>query len=377
MGKMLMLLVVGVGIVFGLAGLQLQQSNVRSLDNASTAFERSQAHDLAMSGFELAVMELAKDSNWSAGYAMTGVAAGQLRVDVAPTRSRYPNGPDEGINAARLITASGQVNGQMVTVRSVVQIPNTESVPPAMRYALMSDKTLSLSGSTSVQDDGNPAWNANVHTNQNMDVQGNNKVEGYGTYSGAMNSTPEKNADETFDPNVPDGGPVHFQRAPIPLPVIDPTKFKDLATRTSYSSVTLSGNTHLGTKEAPEIWYIKGDLTLSGTIEGYGVFIVEGNITLKGNTQILAKDPSGNNLGLYTTGNVDCVGNVHIEAQILANGSFTSTGSVSLVGSATVKGDIDINGNVDVRYRPVTTDLTKQFWPGEVLRPQVLSMYEQ
>jgi hypothetical protein len=377
MGKMLMILVVGMGTVFGMAGLQLQRSNLRTIDNASTAYERTQARDLAMSGFELAVMELAKDSNWNNGYALNNIAAGALRVTVEETGSRYPNGPDEGLTAARMITAVGRVNGQTATVQSVVQIPSTDVVPPAMRYALMSDKTLELTGSTSVTDDGNPAWNADIHTNENMVIKGNNTVTGYGTYSGVMNSTPAHRANSTFSPNVPTGGPVHYKRPPVAIPDIDPTKFSHLATRTSYSNVSLAGNTKLGSKDAPEIWYIKGNLTLSGTIEGYGVFIVEGNITLKGNTKIHTIDPSGNNLGLYTTGNVNTMGNVHVEAQVLAQGSFNSNGNVTLVGSATVKGDIDIKGNVKIRYRPVTTDLTKQFWPGEAERPRVLSMYEQ
>jgi len=265
------------------------------------------------------------------------------------------------------------VNGQTSTVQTIITIPKKESVPPAMRYAVLAGAELQLVGNVGVYDDNNPKINANIHTNTNLQLTGNNTVQGYGTY--AKEATVKKPS--SFQPTVPNGGALYYQSGVVDLPSFDPAQYKSIATDVYPSGLKLSGNTTLGTKEKPKIIYVKGSLQLSGNITGYAAFIIEGNVKINGNVSITTIDPTSNNLGIYCSGDVDMNGNVKvIGAQIMTKGNIHFGGNNKIYGNCIAGGEIAFNGNVDIYYRAPNTDLTKQFWPGEPGRPIIISYLE-
>jgi hypothetical protein len=373
---MLLLLVVGMGLIGSYSALQLNRSNLNANDNAIEDYEINQARNFARGGVEYAISKLAQDSTWSAGYKAASQSNGDLSVSIERTQAMFPDGPNANLTNARLVTSTATFLGRSYTVRSVIQITSSESIPPALRYALLTNGNLELTGNLNVHDDNNTSWNADIHTNSAMVLKGNNTVTGYGTYFSGIESSPSKNADNTFKPNVSMGGPVHHTAPKVPLPEIDPTKWAALATRIFTGNQTLSGNMTLGTKENPEIWYFPGDVHMSGTITGYGVFLVKGNLFMTGNCSLTTMDPSGNSLGIVVGGDTEVHGNVSVAANILTKGNYLSTGNCTVTGSIVAGGESDMRGNVEIRYRPPLAKLTSKIWAGAPKRPAIVSYYE-
>ena len=378
MGKMMIYLVVGMGIIGSFSLLQLNQSNLNARDNASDNYEIAQARNLAIGGLEYAIMQLAVDSSWSTGFAPNSVSKGTLRVNVQKTNARYPGGPaDADVESGRLVTAVATVLNETVTIRAVVDLRTLETTPPALDYAMMSEDNFTLTGNLIIEDYNNPSLNADIHTNKLMEVTGtSNLVEGHGTFTGSIESTPIDNADNVFKPNVDNGMPPYYESPRVELPEIDPSLWAGLATRSFFSNTKMSGGAILGTKENPEIVYVEGNLELTGNVEGYGVFLVTGDLILKGNTTVTALDPSGHNLAIIVGGKVRTLGDVDVTANILSQGDFIGSGNVTVTGSIASNGEINVNGDVNVKYHPAMTPITSKIWVGDPQRPLVLSRYE-
>ncbi len=375
MGRMLIYLVVGMGIIASYATLQLNRSNLNANENAAENYEITQARNLAKSGVEYAISRLAEDTTWSAGYTSNNISFGTLTVDIQRTKAMYPGGADMNLANARLIRAVGTVASQQISIQAVVEIPTTDSWPPGLGYGILSDKDFELGGNVLVRDHFNPAWNASIHTNQDLDFHGSNTVTGYGTYSGNVLGS-AADAIATFTPNVDKGGDVVHLSPPVDIPDIDPSKWESIATRKFYSNQKFSGTTTLGTKENPEIWYIHGDLSITGQVEGYGVFLVTGDLKITGNTEVTALDPSGNNLGIIVAGDVKAAGTTAITATILSGGTFDALGTSTIIGSVIAKGAIKFGGTPNIYYRPMLTELSKKIWEPEPMRPRIVSYYE-
>lgn len=378
MGKMLLFIIVGMGALFALANINISQSKMRMVNNAIEQYEKTQAKNIASSGINIAMMNIAKDSTWS-GISSLGMAGGSgtLKIVVTNTQSLYPNGPAMGQNNKQ-IASIGNVNGQKDTVWAVVNIPTTESVPQFMTMGILSENSMTLNGGINIRDDNNASWNSNLHTNGTLTINGNNLVEGFGSYSVSYESNPAKRINSTFVPNVnPNGLPVHSKIPKVVIPDFNPDDYLGIADEITTGNLTISGSKTLGTKSEPKIWYVSGNLTLSGNITGYGCFIVKGSITLNGNVDITSVDPSGNNLGLYAKGPVTLNGNVTARAQILSSSNITMNGNCKLYGLATSKANFVMNGNINIYYRPSLSTMTAPFWTaGTPLHPRVVSYYD-
>lgn len=378
MGKMLLFIIVGLGALFALANINISQSKMRMVNNAVEQYEKTQAKNIASSGINLALMEISKDTNWTGvnGVQMAN-GSGNLKIVVSKTQSVYYKGPAMGQNN-RQVASIGNVNGQVDTIFAVLNIPSTPGVPNFLGYGLLSETSMTLNGGINVRDDNNASWNANLHTNGSLTINGNNLVEGFGSYSVSYTSNPAKRINTTFVPNVnPNSLPVHSKIPKVNIPDFNPDDYLTIANEITSGNLTISGNNSLGTKENPKIWYVSGNLTLSGDITGYGCFVVKGSITLNGNVNITSVDPSGNNLGLYAKGPVTMNGNVTAKAQILSSSSITMNGNCKLYGLATAKGGFTMNGNINVYYRPALNQLTAPFWTsGKPGYPRIVSYYD-
>lgn len=381
MGKMLLLFVVGMGFVISMTSLNINRSNSDTFANAVTEYDEIQARLYAESALEIAIKELSLNSNYSGNQSIT-FNNGYGSITIQNSTSNLPDRASAGLTTVKQINVVGRVNNKSITMKSIIQMPNVTANPPRfLQYAVATGQNLSLNGNVSIHAD-NSNVNANIHTNSNFQMNGVNSIAGFLTHTGTAHSNPASRLNTNITPNVnPDGLSSHSQTAQIAIPDFNPDDYLAQATTVYNNNVTLSGNRSLGTKDNPQIIYVGGDLTLSGSITGYGVLIVKGNININGNVSITAQDPTGNNLGLYTKGNINMSGNVTVKAQIYAQQNVNFNGNVKVYGSVTTKGVVNFNGNVNVYYRPATTELTTPFWEGEggnntAARPEMISCYE-
>lgn len=379
MGRMLLFLVIGMSALFAVANLNMTYSDARLINNSIEQYERLQAKNIASSGVQYAISQLGQDTTWTS-IQQLAMGDGSLNVLVASTTSQYPNGPAMGLSGMREVTSIGNVNGVTDTIMAVVQLASAASVPPFLSYAVASESDLLLQGAFSVVDDGNPNWNANIHTNGNLLVQGSGySVEGFGTYVGSMqkdhgHGTPANN----FVPNVnPSGLATAYQTSNVTIPTFNPDDYIGIATQTYSGNQVKSGIINLGTAENPEIIYIDGDLDFHGTTIGYGVFIVTGTIYFHGNSSVSSSDPTGSNLAFYSQGGIDIHGSTTVYGQMFSEGAVVSHGNFDLYGSIASQSTMDLVGGGVIHYRPANADLTNQFWnTTTVQRPVVVSYYD-
>lgn len=384
MGKMLLIVVMGAGIIFSVVSLTINKSNTSMVSNAAQEYESVMAKNYASSGIEFALKNLSDDTTWS-GVNSKSLANGTFKITVVNTNAKYFNGPAAGVVKGRLITSIGTYSTSIDTIRAVLQLPTgtgSSVPPPFLDYAVCTGNNLSMNGNVLITDHNNNNWNSNIHTNANFSMNGNNTINGFLTYFGSAHSNPASKMNSAISPNVnPNGDPTYSQIPKIDIPNYDPDDYKSIATTIYNTNVNLSGNRVLGSKASPEIIYVNGDLDLSGNISGYGMFLVKGNVIINGNVTVSSVDPNGNNLGLYVKGDINANGNVKLYAQIYSNSNANLNGNIKIYGGITTKGTVNFNGNVSVYYRPTTTELTEPIWPqtggSSAARPTIISYFER
>jgi hypothetical protein len=386
MGRMLLILVLGGGMLFSVANLNINTSNVAMATNAYVEYQTAQAKDYARSGVEIGIKNLSIDTTYT-GTTSKQLMGGTVTITVQNTTSQFYNGPNMSLSSARLITAVSQVGSQVDTVRTVIQLPTSSSnpiVPPFLNYAVATGGSITMNGNVTIRDDDNSQWNANIHTNNNFQMNGNNTITGFLTYVGSALSNPSSRLNTNIVPNQnPNNLVSHSQGPAVTIPQFNPDTYKNEAGLTYQSNATLEGNITLGSKTNPEIIYVNGDLNLNGntTLTGYGIFIVKGNILVNGNVTIKEQDENGSNVGLYCTGDLNANGNVSISAQILTGGNANLNGNVKVYGNITSAGVVNFNGNNTIYYKPANAALTQPFWPqnnnsATTTRPSIISYYE-
>ncbi len=255
------------------------------------------------------------------------------------------------------------------------QLP--DDPPKFLQYAVATDSDVEFKGNVdvSISGDAGVNLNANVHTNGNLNVSGNSvDIGGFGSYSGVADGNHLANS---FSPNYnPTSLPTYYQSDPVPIPDFGDVDYLsavdaygDPMVDQSTTGVTeLSGSYNFGgTRENPYVWYISGDLTITGntTVDGYVHFVVDGNVQLNGDLTVGDSGYSGgteSSIGLTTSGNFSISGNQTIEAQVFAGGDVaTGKGTPTLRGSIAAAGIVTFAGTPNILYRPASAGLT-QFW---------------
>jgi len=368
MGKSILLVIVGFMLLFAIMSVNLGKTNVGSTKNMVDRYSDEVVRNIANSGMQYARNQLAL--NWRTWRGVTGMqfANGSFDVSVADTIIVS--------DSLKNIVCTATFMGKNYSVRAVLRQRNG-GVPPAMTYAVLSGGGLELEGNILIQDDNNPNLNANVHTNDELEIHGNSVlVKGFGSYVTHAEASPPDALTSTFQPNVnPDGLPVVSQKSLVDVPHFRADDYLSLADTIVSGNLTLSGNISLGTRENPKIWYIGGKLRISGNVSGYGAFIVKGEIEVNGNVTINAP-PGESTLGLYSESEVEIDGNVTVAAQILANEGVEMQGNSKLYGNIVSGGEVELEGNVNIYYRPASSALTQPFWSIPDKRPIVDSYFE-
>lgn len=245
-----------------------------------------------------------------------------------------------------------------------------ERVPPYLRYAVFSGDDLRFTALPRVLS-ADPAINADVHTNGDLDLGlslgatlGGRVADGFGTYRGDLHSVPVLSdpADAFRPPANPEGEGTLRRGEAVPAPTLDVASMADRATRTTRGELRLLGRVELGTREAPVVHYVRGDLVLvDAQIEGYGVFLVEGAVlwesTLTGALEALAGAPESR-VGVYAEGPIVFNGVGEVAGQFVSGASVTFSGAATLYGSVAARGAVNLPVAPTIRFVPPSPSLT-------------------
>lgn len=265
--------------------------------------------------------------------------------------------------------------GQSHTLDATFSTPTLAAVPKALQYAIMADGDLELNGTALIESDSSHV-NADVHTNRGLEVSGlPNAVDGFGTYTGSKSFSPIGSESSIFSPNAnPEGESAVQQSGEVEVPSFDPAEHAGDADQ-STSTVDWDGTevvdfsslgSDAGTEDNPAIWYVDGDLNVSGSVEvqGYGIMVVTGSITVSGGAATSQASSPAGWMGLYADGDIDISDNTEIHGQLFANGDVSISGTPEIHGSVTSRGRTTVNGTPDLDYRRADPALTQPIWGG-------------
>jgi hypothetical protein len=333
-----------------------------------------QAHDLAVSGVDYALIKLREDPSWGTDGAATRANIPGVRIEAASTFADGIDLPGEKLKNARYITSKSLVEDAGSTVQAIIECPTAPELPQALRFALFSGGDLQVDNQLLVRDEANRLVNANVHTNRSMTIGSRSIIKGFGTYSGVLEL--QRGADENvFNPNYASGGRSVYRHPSIGLPPIDVKFWERIATRTYASSTILAGDLDIGSENAPGIWLINGHLDLRDGIRGSGILLVTGDLRLYGKNARSLLNEAGENLCIVVAGNVFAE-DAKISASIICGGSYYGSGRVIIVGSLLAHGDISNNGKLDIYYRPLPAGLAALVWSPLVQPPRIVRFFD-
>ncbi|MCF7802908.1 MAG: hypothetical protein K9N46_07500 [Candidatus Marinimicrobia bacterium] len=323
MGRALLLIVLGLMVASAIAQMSFQDRQQMLLDRSATYARDAETRNLANSGLEIALKELADDNSWRTGISNLSIGNGTVNVTV----------DDESTNPQLLanqvqITSVADIDGESSQVRGTLEFDGGIPPIPAPMGIYSNNITFNMSGN-SILIDGNDT-NADGSAGPEDGVPGLT-VGGQAAEDSIYSTLTSSQLNNIRGPN---GSPSIEQ---------SPGDNSDLQgyidTYTTYADTVISSDlnsTTIGTPGNPMISVVNGDVHIS-SVHGAGVLVVtEGNsiritgdfnykglIILQGNTNFEA----------------DIYGNTNINGAIL----FSST-------DPTANFDLDLRGNVNMIY---------------------------
>lgn len=340
--------------------------------NSRLAFRRqdnAKALAIAHAAGSEAVYQLIQSETWT-GFQGKTFADGTVSCTVTTP---------VGQPTKRVISVTASVTRSSVTVSKTLQYGGeTNTIPPLFYNALASKDDFVISGtvftgSTPVIHQGN------VHTNGSMYVNGAAvDIDGRATSSGSMTL----NGGPTIT-----GGTVSGV-APMVFPEIDPSfKAQALAFGSASGDLTVSdGSLQRGKRDGnvvvdatdgctvSDVWWITGDLKISGPITGKGTIIVDGKVELDAQFDYPAD--------AVTTIFFICTNTAAIAVDLTGNRSFKGIwyvpdGGVRMRGTTSYTGAV-LAKNIDLGGTPEISRLTD--WdsdPPTIPRIFALSGYQE
>lgn len=333
-----------------------------------------QAHDLAVSGVDYALVKLREDPSWGADGAASRTSIPGVRIEAASTTADGLEIPGEQLKNARYVTANSFIEDASAVVQAIIECPTEPGLPQALRFALFSGGDVMVDNQLLVRDESNRLLNANVHSNRGIEIGRRSMIQGFGTYSGLLEAG-HGATNEVFSPNYANGGSSLYRHPAIGLPSIDVQKWQDIATRTYASSTILAGDLDIGTAHHPGVWLINGHLDMRDGIKGSGIILVTGDLRLYGKKAHSLLNQAGENLCIIVAGNVFAEA-AEISASIICGGSFYGSGRIIVNGSIVSHGDIRSNGTLDIYYRPLPSTLALQVWSPQTQPPRIVRFFD-
>ena len=401
MGKLSLILLAAIGLTASYAtGRALGADRRADSEMLQSADREYRARQAALSGYAEAAQRLASDpslvgkASISPLHGRYGGSEYTVRFDVRSSvevvvRSTAVTGSG-AMEAAHVVEGLFRPRAAIGPVAASDPAAALSQVPPYMRYAIFSDKDLSLLAFPRVEANGT-GFNADVHTNGKVtnlstSMFGILPIRGFGTYSQSsllgFTSTaafkPPVNPDNlqtyrkipaidlplfTSDGLIRDAlgtaAPVTAQ-VPELLSVLQSTT--EIVTDFRPGKVQLFGTVQLGTRQHPKLIYVDGDLVLfNATMVGYGIFVVKGSVyfdnTITGLSSLFFGKPESS-VAYYTEKNVFFNGLGDVAGQIVAGGDVTFTLAPTFYGSIAARGRVNMVVAPAIRFTSPSPALT-------------------
>ena len=292
---------------------------------ASNDVNQVKALNIAEAGLDRALVELAFNTSWNAGFSNQPLDTGTFSVAVAPVAGK----PEV------TVTSTGTVNGYSKTLTMSVYVGQW----PYAMYAFgifwgnPSDSAVTLQIDNNANIDGNVFGYGNVNVNNNAAITGGD-LAATGTITG--------------------GG--SYTKGPVPNPPPQPVTLDTTYYRSQIALAAAQAPTGWGLKNnktyslAGTTLYVNGSVNISNndTITGPGAIVATGDITVGNNTQVIDSGVnmiSGGNLTF--SNNVNYVGQGNIlygQTSVTLQQNSSGGSSLFILSPGTV--DITQNGNV-------------------------------
>lgn len=314
MGRASLLLVMGLGVVFGIIGLSMRGSTNYLVTAQTGYFKYSEARNLARMAIH------------------TTLRAYDRNLYPIPTSGMFNGGAYNVINAESgdtlWLTSTGTFADSSYTMK--VKLLRTTKPFPGVNAAIGIRATpVTFSMNAKAQVDGH-----------NYDATGTSLV-GSGDMAGVATM---KKADSTTVQNAGGANILGTPPVKVDTTTIDPLPFlgeyKSSADYSYSTSGTFGGNNNWGTSSAPAIVYCNaGDDTtysikFTGNITGYGILVVRGNVQFNGTFDffgLVVVDGFNTTVQFGASGTPQIVGGVIVAGNAGASVTLKGTGNTAKV----------------------------------------------
>ena len=333
-GKAILFVVVGFGIIFALMGLKFGSVSTSSVKNFVQYYSATKAHNIAISGANLAANAIFLDSTWTSGYNNLSFEGGTINVSVQIL---------DPVKNIRQITSTSSYNDTSSVVKVVLQ-PSQFS--KFAYYSIYENGVYFVTGDTiwgplHTQDylyvSGSPVFNGKVTTLKGIKKYywSYNKPIFNGGYQQGVSLTIPPTSVSTLETNANNGGFTFTKHDTVYLTFANDSvryKYTYNGAQTTAKTSTLAPN---GTIFADNAVLriqgtVQGQVTVgasSSSSSGKGTVYLDGNIVYK--TDPVTNPNSTDLLGIVAQNNVYVTHNnanndgITIDAAIFAqNGGF-------------------------------------------------------
>jgi len=263
MGKGILIIIAGVSIIITLMILSLNSNSEQGLNTTAAYFDEMQARLISNSGIEIYLERLRRNKSLTGSFNNNDLMNGEYNVAIW--------GPDTALNIKSVGSFNNVYHTSLIKARrDAIQMPQITS----SLYISASNLNLHLSGNINI--DG---------TDHNMDGTAGPQppLPGIGVPSGTDSSYVVND----LKPNI-NNAIIGSGTSPSVYTTPDTTNWEQVTQNMIFAADTTIGTGtysqgSFGTASNPEITYVNGNVTLSGTLTGYGIMIVNGSITMSGN----------------------------------------------------------------------------------------------
>ncbi len=359
------------------------------------------AREGAATGLNLTASKLARDTDsWADDvdlYGFDNVAYGAaiFSVDVLANYSPTVVTGQCNVDTVDVVSTGVAADQQHVIEATYVRSCRDEGGEPGRRIAVASEQQFLINGESAVFS-SDATQNANVHSNDQLYVNGDPQVEGYGTYVNSYHCDPSSCPGFTPNDDTNGSDPNVFQGDEIDIPDFDASEWYPQATYVESTQeldggtidfTNYNGITGFGTSANPFIWYIQGDLLIDGDVRflGHVMIVVEGYLHIESDVTLLTSvpaytddppestidDPNKDDMrewiadnvndeitaGIYVEGSKDNKSDepgIHINSNAVVVGHLVANHMVHINGDATIVGGIITGDQMHFNGKNVT-----------------------
>jgi len=266
MGRGILIVVLGLGIIITILEFNLNANTTQGLSTTTSYYDANQARLISNSGIDIYLEKMVTNKSLSGGTFTNNTLMGGS-YDI------YIWGQDTLLNIKSIATFNNVSHTTLVTAkRAQVQLPKVSSSVyiQAQTVGINFGGNLTIDGndhqigSTSANGTGTPLPGIGLSPSiDSTTIIDNIKSKVTGDITGAGGATPNvEHVNNTIDWNAM-------------------TQSIVASADNTIASGTYSGNT-FGTDASPQVTYATGDVHFSGTVTGSGIMVVNGNLTLSG-----------------------------------------------------------------------------------------------